>query len=135
MRSISWTLCALSLAGCATTRAVPTAGDGRSQLSGAIPVPDDYQGDPADFCNQIELRTTIANGVPVGHALVQSQSTYCVYSVRGLPLNTPVNVTLGQTSVQPCMGGRSVSLKPAQFAVSLTPQEAHVSNVDAACGG
>jgi len=135
MRFVSWTLCALSVAGCATARAVPTAGDGRSQLSGTIVVPEDYQGNPADFCDQIELRPTVANGVPVGHALVQSQSTYCVYSVRDLPVNMPVNVMLGQTGLLPCMGGKSVSLKPTQFEVKLAQQETRVSNVDASCGG
>ena len=73
-----WTAIAVAVSsflGCAVNRELPTKGDGRSQLSGAIPVPEEFQGSPADFCDRIDLQATALTGIRVGRALVQSQTT------------------------------------------------------------
>jgi hypothetical protein len=123
------------LVGCTGTQVLPTKGDGHSQVSGAIAVPDGFAGSPNEFCDHLELRATEASGTEVGHARVDSDTSYCEYRMNDLPTFTPLEISISSKSVIRCLRSESLVFHPDAVSMTLRDGDTREFNFQASCQG
>jgi hypothetical protein len=136
MRLITVGIALAGLAGCAAGNgALGAPGSGGTQLSGAISIPSDYQGTPAEFCAALEIRATDISGVPVGRANAISNTDRCVYEASGLPANTALQLTIRNGGILQCLRGQAVSVTPEAVSLQLKPGESRAVDFTGDCAG
>ena len=123
------------LAGCTGPQVLPSTGDGHSQVSGAISVPDEFSGSSMEFCDYLDLRATALSGTRVGSAQVKSETSFCTYSIDGLPVATPLNLSIVSKSAFRCMRGASLVFNPDAVSITVNAGEAKAINFQATCAG
>jgi hypothetical protein len=134
MRLVQVGIAVVGLAGCATGSGLGGASGG-TQLSGAIAIPADYQGTPAEFCAALEVRATDVSGVAVGRSNVISNTDRCVYETNGLPSNTALSVTVKNGGILQCLRGQSVAVMPESVSLQLKPGESRTADFEGNCQG
>ncbi|HEX4622173.1 MAG TPA: hypothetical protein VH208_11450 [Myxococcaceae bacterium] len=135
MRLVTVGIALAGLAGCATGTGGVLGGGasgGGSSLSGAITIPSDYQGTPAEFCAALEIRATDVSGVPVGRANAISNTDRCVYEAS-LPANTALQLTVRNGGVLQCLKGQSVAVNPETVNLQLKPGENRTADFTGDC--